>query len=311
MRRDPIELEIFKNLYHSIAEEMGAALRRTAFSPNIKERRDYSCAVFDGAGEVIAMGDHMPVHLGSMPMSVRAAIDAGAMEPGDVVMLNDPFRGGTHLPDITLVAPVYVEKQARRGKKARGQPSPDFYVASRAHHADVGGAYPGSMGLCREIYQEGVRIPPVKLMRRGAMNRDVLAMLLNNVRTPQEREGDLGAQIAACHTGAERLREVCARYGIERATRAASDLLDYSEELMRAFLQRVPAGEYRAEDFLDGDGIRNEPIKIAVRIAVHRWREATAGCRRDSRGTPALLEPALDASSRWILRGAIRRLRAA
>ncbi len=273
MRRDPVELEIFKNLYHSIAEEMGAALRRTAFSPNIKERRDYSCAVFDGAGEVIAMGDHMPVHLGSMPMSVRAAIDAGAMEPGDVVMLNDPFRGGTHLPDITLVAPVFVERHAQSGKqRKRGRPrhtSPDFYVASRAHHADVGGAYPGSMGLCREIYQEGVRIPPVKLMRRGAMDADVLAMLLNNVRTPEEREGDLGAQIAACHTGAERIREVCSRYGVERARRAAGDLLDYSEELMRAFLLRVPAGEYRADDFLDGDGIRDRAIKIAVSVRVH------------------------------------------
>src|SRR5881227_1696254 len=150
---------------------MGAALRSTAFSPNIKERRDYSCAVFDGAGEVIAMGDHMPVHLGSMPMSVRAAIDAGGMEAGDIVMLNDPFRGGTHLPDITLVAPVYVEQAVRRGSKMRGgRALPDFFVASRAHHADVGGAYPGSMGLCREIYQEGVRIPPVKLMRRGERN---------------------------------------------------------------------------------------------------------------------------------------------
>jgi N-methylhydantoinase B len=285
MRRDPVELEIFKNLYHSIAEEMGAALRRTAFSPNIKERRDYSCAVFDGEGEVIAMGDHMPVHLGSMPMSVRAALDAGVMEPGDVVMLNDPFRGGTHLPDITLVAPVYV-REARgtlgrkrlhsislRGRGVRGHTSPshtepDFYVASRAHHADVGGAYPGSMGLCREIYQEGVRIPPVKLMRRGAMDADILAMLLNNVRTPEEREGDLGAQIAACHTGAERLREVCSRYGVERARRAAGDLLEYSEELMRAFLKRVPAGVYRAEDFLDGDGISDRPIKIAVSVKV-------------------------------------------
>ena len=289
-RRDPVELEIFKNLYHSIAEEMGAALRRTAFSPNIKERRDYSCAVFDGAGEVIAMGDHMPVHLGSMPMSVRAAIDAGPIEAGDVVMLNDPFRGGTHLPDITLVAPVFVgeaaelrggdgrEKPAHvpnlRGRGARGHTGvlhmkPDFYVASRAHHADVGGAYAGSMGLCREIYQEGVRIPPVKLMRRGAMNADVLTLLLNNVRTPEEREGDLGAQIAACHTGAERLREVCARYGVERARRAAGDLLDYSEELMRAFLRKVPKGEYRAEDFLDGDGIGERAIKIAVTIKVH------------------------------------------
>jgi N-methylhydantoinase B len=268
MRRDPVELEIFKNLYHSIAEEMGAALRRTAFSPNIKERRDYSCAVFDGAGEVIAMGDHMPVHLGSMPMSVRAAIDAGAMEPGDVVMLNDPFRGGTHLPDITLVAPVYVDSRRLRGRIARAHTSPDFYVASRAHHADVGGAYAGSMGLCREIYQEGVRIPPVKLMRGGKMNPDVLAMLLNNVRTPEEREGDLGAQIAACHTGAERLREVCARYGVERARRATGDLLNYSEALMRAFLQRVPPREYRAEDFLDGDGISERPVKIAVALNV-------------------------------------------
>jgi len=268
MRRDPIELEIFKNLYHSIAEEMGAALRRTAFSPNIKERRDYSCAVFDGNGDVIAMGDHMPVHLGSMPMSVRAAIEAGTMEPGDIVMLNDPFRGGTHLPDITLVAPVYVRKERARGRK-RPRHTPGFYVASRAHHADVGGAYPGSMGLCREIYQEGVRIPPVKLMSAGVMNRDVLAMLLNNVRTPEEREGDLGAQIAACNTGAERLREICSRYGVERARRAAAELLEYSEELMRAFLRQVPAGEYRAEDFLDGDGVSERPVRIAVTVRVH------------------------------------------
>jgi N-methylhydantoinase B len=269
MRRDPIELEIFKNLYHSIAEEMGAALRRTAFSPNIKERRDYSCAVFDAAGEVIAMGDHMPVHLGSMPMSVHAAIESCEMAPGDVVMLNDPFRGGTHLPDITLVAPVYVKQPVRRGRPrprdARGHP--DFYVASRAHHADVGGAYSGSMGLCREIYQEGLRIPPVKIMRAGKMDRDVLALLLNNVRTPEEREGDLGAQIAACHTGAQRLREICARYGIDRAKRAAGELMDYSEDLMRAFLERVPPEVHQSEDFLDNDGFTDRPIKIAVTIA--------------------------------------------
>jgi len=282
MRRDPIELEIFKNLYHSIAEEMGAALRRTAFSPNIKERRDYSCAVFDGAGHVIAMGDHMPVHLGSMPMSVRAAMDAGAMDPGDVVMLNDPFHGGTHLPDITLVAPVYVTERGRarhdRSRRvARAHTRPDFYVASRAHHADVGGAFPGSMGLCREIYQEGVRIPPVKLMSSGQMNRDVLAMLLNNVRTPAERDGDLGAQIAACHTGAERLREVCARYGVERVRLAAGELLDYAEELMRAFLRAVPSGEYRAEDFLDGDGISDRPVKIAVTVKVRHDVGAVRG----------------------------------
>ncbi|HWY21072.1 MAG TPA: hydantoinase B/oxoprolinase family protein [Candidatus Acidoferrum sp.] len=278
MRRDPVELEVFKNLFHSIAEEMGAALRRTAFSPNIKERRDYSCAVFDGTGEVIAMGDHMPVHLGSMPMSVRAATAQCEMGPGDVVMLNDPFRGGTHLPDITLVAPVYVKSSGRvasshKSGGSRGRRSatkPDFYVASRAHHADVGGAYAGSMGLCREIYQEGFRIPPVKIMRAGMIERDVLALLLNNVRTPEEREGDLGAQIAACHTGAERLREVCARYGIVKTQRAAQELLEYSEELMRAFLLQVPAGVYRAEDFLDDDGISDKPVKIAVMVSVGR-----------------------------------------
>jgi N-methylhydantoinase B len=269
-RRDPIELEIFKNIYHSIAEEMGAALRRTAFSPNIKERRDYSCAVFDANGEVIAMGDHMPVHLGSMPMSVRAAIDQFDLEPGDVAMLNDPFRGGTHLPDITLVAPVYVRFGLSRLRARRRRP--DFYVASRAHHADVGGAYPGSMGLCREIYQEGLRIPPVKIMRAGKVQSDVLALLLNNVRTPQEREGDLGAQIAACHTGAERLREICGRYGLERARTAARELLDYSEEMMRAFLSHVPGGTYRAEDFLDNDGISTKPVKIAVTLNFGRGR---------------------------------------
>ena len=175
------------------------------------------------------MGDHMPVHLGSMPSSVLAAInhckeDGCELLPGDVVMLNDPFRGGTHLPDITLVAPVYVRMRGRIARvratsAAHNRTKPDFYVASRAHHADVGGAYPGSMGLCREIYQEGVRIPPVRIVRAGKMQRDLLALLLNNVRTPDEREGDLGAQIAACHTGTERLREICQRYGLDRVER--------------------------------------------------------------------------------------------
>jgi N-methylhydantoinase B len=284
MRTDPIELEIFKNIYHSIAEEMGAALRRTAFSPNIKERRDYSCAIFDARGEVIAMGDHMPVHLGSMPMSVRAAIDSFRLGPGDVAMLNDPFRGGTHLPDITLVAPVYIGRKRRvqdalatAGEDAGATGNhPDFYVASRAHHADVGGTYPGSMGLCREIYQEGLRMPPVRIMRAGKMERDVLALLLNNVRTPNEREGDLGAQIAACHTGSERLRQVCARYGLGRAQSASRRLLDYSEHMMRAFLAQVPKGTYRAEDFMDSDGISDRPVKIVVSVKFQEPRGRVA-----------------------------------
>src|SRR5260221_3700308 len=204
--RDPVELEIFKSLFHSIAEEMGAALRRTAFSPNIKERRDYSCAVFDGAGEVVAMGDHMPVHLGSMPMSVRAAVEKLTLDAGDVAILNDPFCGGTHLPDITLVAPVFLDGNKSRNTKRAAKPA--FYVASRAHHADVGGTYAGSMGICREIYQEGIRIPPIKLIVGGKLQDDVFRLLLSNVRTPDERQGGLNAEIAGCHNGRAGLMEV-------------------------------------------------------------------------------------------------------
>ncbi len=272
-KRDPIELEIFKNIFHSIAEEMGAALRRTAFSPNIKERRDYSCAVFNSAGEVIAMGDHMPVHLGSMPMSVRAAIRELQLGPGDVAMLNDPFAGGTHLPDVTLVAPVFIAKKLARSARSHAA---DFYVASRAHHSDVGGTYAGSMGICREIYQEGFRISPVRLIRRGEVDRDVLALLLANVRTPVEREGDLNAQIAACHTGEMRLRQVAYRYGMPRVQQAAADLLEYSEEMMLAFLGRVPAGIGQAEDFLDNDGVSDEPVRVSVSIRIHDSRKAAS-----------------------------------
>jgi N-methylhydantoinase B len=271
--RDPVELEIFKSLFHSIAEEMGAALRRTAFSPNIKERRDYSCAVFDGEGEVVAMGDHMPVHLGSMPMSVRAAVDALTLGPGDVAILNDPFCGGTHLPDITLVAPVFLSsgsltraKVRVKEKKSAIAQKPAFYVASRAHHADVGGTYAGSMGICREIYQEGIRIPPIKLIAGGELQQDVLRLLLNNVRTPAEREGDLNAQIASCHTGAARLLEIAERYGMSRVRQVMEELQDYSEKLMRAFLAEVPHGRYEAEDFLDDDGAGSGPVRIAVAV---------------------------------------------
>src|SRR5579863_7492203 len=202
-RLNPADLEIFKSLFHSVAEEMGAALRRSAFSPNIKERRDYSCAVFDRHCRAIAMGDHMPVHLGSMPMSVAAAVEALHPGRGDIVVLNDPYAGGTHLPDITLVMAVI----ASAGDRAL------FCVANRAHHADVGGARPASMGLSEEIFQEGLRIPPVLLAREGKIQRDVMAMVLANARTPGEREGDLAAQVAACRLGERRLMELAAKYG--------------------------------------------------------------------------------------------------
>jgi len=251
---EPIELAVFKSATRSVAEEMGASLRRTAFSPNIKERRDYSCAVFDAEGQALAMGDHMPVHLGSMPMSVRAAVDALTLGPGDIAILNDPFAGGTHLPDITMVLPVFVEPEK----------PPVFYVASRAHHADVGGKYPGSMGLCREISEEGLRIPPVKLVRGGETDTSVLTQILNNVRTPEEREGDLAAQIGACRVGEMRLQELVTRLGFEKVRRLGAELLDYSERLMRAELSQMPGGKFSAEDFLDNDGFADSPVRICV-----------------------------------------------
>src|SRR5215468_6260127 len=193
----PADFEVFKNLFLSIAEEMGVTLCRTGFSPNIKERLDYSCAIYDADGATIAQGDHMPVHLGAMPLSVRSAIAYGPLVAGDVVVLNDPYRGGTHLPDITIVTPVFLE----------GDPRPSFYAANRAHHADVGGMTAGSMPLARELYQEGLIVPPVRLVRGGVLDRDVFALLLANVRTPQEREGDITAQLAANRIGARRLVE--------------------------------------------------------------------------------------------------------
>src|SRR5438093_9717834 len=213
----PVQLEIFKSLFHAIAEEMGVTLRRTAFSPNIKERRDYSCAVFDARGDLVAQGDHMPVHLGSMPMSVSAALRAVSMEPGDIEILNDPYEGGTHLPDVTLVTPLFSPEAGPRRRLL-------FYVANRAHHSDIGGMTPGSMPLSTEIFQEGLRIPPVKLFSRGERSDAVMRLLLANVRTPREREGDITAQIAANRTGERRLRQIVSRYGADEAELYASHL---------------------------------------------------------------------------------------
>src|SRR5690242_236810 len=260
MRVDPAELEIFKSLFHSVAEEMGAALRRSAFSPNIKERRDYSCAVFDGRGAVVAMGDHMPVHLGSMPRSVAAAIEILHLACGDIALLNDPFSGGTHLPDLTCVMPVFARGQANS--------HPIFYVANRAHHSDVGGAQPASMGLSDEIYQEGLRIPPVLLVDGGKLQRDVLAILLANVRTPTERQGDLTAQVAACKLGEQRLLEMTDKYGARNIDFYLAALQRYSTRLMRDALRRIPDGIYTAEDFLDDDGNSARPVRLKVRLEI-------------------------------------------
>lgn len=261
---DPIDLSVYLHAMHSIAEEMGAALRRTAISPNIKERRDYSCAVFDGQARVLAMGDHMPVHLGSMPMSVETAVAALKLRPGDLAVLNDPYAGGTHLPDITMVLPVFLESTAQTGEPCQ----PDFFVATRAHHSDVGGMYPGSMGPAREIFQEGIRIPPVRLIRNGELDREILALLLANVRTPGERDGDLQAQIGACRVGETRLKQLDEMYGRARLSLLGNSLLDYSERLIRSQLRSLPAGEFTAEDWLDDDGVSEQPVRIAVRLTI-------------------------------------------
>jgi N-methylhydantoinase B len=254
---NPVQLEIFKSLFHAIAEEMGATLKRTAFSPNIKERRDYSCAIFDHRGDMIAQGDHMPVHLGSMPLSVKAAIENRTINPGDMIVLNDPYKGGTHLPDLTLVSGVFSERKLL------------FYVACRAHHSDVGGMSPGSMPLAEEIYQEGLRIPPVKLLTAGKINIDIWEMVLANVRTPDERQGDLAAMIGANRTGERRLLEIVTKYGWKEVSRYVIAILDYSERMTRHAISTIPNGTYEAEDSLDNDGISGKPIAIRVKIRIN------------------------------------------
>jgi len=253
-----VELEVFAQLYGALAEEMGAALRRAAFSPNIKERRDYSCALFDPAGQAVSVGDHMPVHLGAMPMSVDAALATlGALAPGDVACLNDPFLGGTHLPDVTLVSAVHSPQGELLG-----------HVAARAHHSDMGGSTPGSMPLASEIFEEGLRIPPVRLFRAGSRDEDLWRLLLANVRTPVERAGDLDAQLAALHTGAKRLLEIEARRGTGATLGAMRALAAYADRLVAEGLGRIPDGRYVADDVLEDDGFGSGPIEIHVALTI-------------------------------------------
>ena len=255
---DAVELEVFRHLFTALAEEMGAALKRASFSPNIKERRDYSCALFNPDCQAVSLGDHMPVHLGAMPMSVEAALDElGTLEPGDVVCLNDPFRGGTHLPDITLISGVFTAEGRLLG-----------YVASRAHHSDVGGSTPGSMPLAREIFEEGLRIPPVFLRRRGRRDEGLWRLILANVRTPEERAGDLDAQIAALHTGTTRLLEIAARRGVDETLRAMDALIVYADRLVEAGLEQIPDGVYESEDWIEDDGFGSGPIPIRAALTV-------------------------------------------
>ncbi len=274
---DAIELEVMKHLLQAVPLEMGEALARSAFSPNIRERRDLSCGIFGAAGELVAQAAHIPVHLGSTPRSVRAAIEAApriapsGLEPGDVIALNDPWAGGTHLPDLTLVTPVFVA-----GKLS-------FFTACRAHHADIGGASAGSMGLARSIFEEGLRLPPVLLARRGVLDPSLLAVFLANTRGEAERRGDLLAQVAANKLGAARLEEIVGRVGHAKVLEAIEALARYSESLLRARLATVPAGRYEFEDALDDDGLGAGPVPIRVALTFE-----DQGDRRELRGAPSV-----------------------
>ncbi|MXR39959.1 hydantoinase B/oxoprolinase family protein [Halobaculum sp. WSA2] len=269
---DSVTLEVIRNGCEAVAEEMNATLVRTGYSPNIKERRDCSTALFDADGEMIAQAETMPVHLGAMPYSVAAAVDAfppESLSPGDSVLLNDPFRGGAHLPDLTLVTPIHDDA----GEEVIA------FAANRAHHADIGGSTAGSVAAdSTEIYQEGLRIPPVKFERgtgevaadgtpEGEVREDVLSMILANVRTPEERRGDLRAQVAANATGRRRFRDLAAEHGADLAP-ALEEIKDYSERRMRAEIADLPDGTYEFADALDDDGRGNEDLAVEVALTV-------------------------------------------
>lgn len=248
------EVEILRHRLEAVAEQMGETLARTAFSANIKERRDHSCAVFDGRGELLAQAAHIPVHLGSMPASVEAALACMAFGPGDVVLLNDPYAGGSHLPDLTMITPIC------GGERIVG------YAANRAHHADVGGRTPGSMGVTTHIDEEGVRIAPTKWYAAGREDVAFRERFLSAVRVPRERLGDLRAQLAANEVGRRGLLGLVEGYGASRFLRLAEELRRYTARRMRQALAALPPGEYAAEEWLDGDGIEARPIRIAVRV---------------------------------------------
>ncbi len=272
---DAISLEVFKNLFASVAEEMGVTLQRASFSPNIRERLDFSCAVFDAQARMVAQAAHIPVHLGSMPASVEYALrEFDSLQPGDVIILNDPYHGGTHLPDITMVSPVFV------GDKAA------FFVASRAHHADVGGMSPGSLPLSTELYQEGIIIPPVKLMNAGQRNNSLLALITANSRAPEERLGDLEAQLAAQRVGENRLLALVAAHGAARVADHAAALLDYSRRMTEAVISAIPEGVYTFEDAMEGDGQAEFRIPVKVRIVIARRGDLFN--EESGRGEPAV-----------------------
>jgi len=257
---DPITLEIMKGAFKAITDEMGIALQKASYSPNIKTRMDHTCSIFDGTRQLLAQTAHQIGHLGAMPFIIKSVLNEHPPEtwrPGDGVLVNDPYRGGTHIPDIILVSPVF------HGDRLWG------FVASLAHHSDVGGMAPGSMaGTAHEIFQEGLRIPSIHLLREGKIQEEMLKFILANVRTPEERKGDLAAQIAANNLGIRRLQELLRRYGPDRLQEIGTEILDYTERRMRAAIATIPDGVFRGEDFMDDSGNSDKPIRLAATITV-------------------------------------------
>lgn len=253
---DGLRLEVFQHLFASVCEEMGELLLRSAFSANIKERRDFSCALFDADGRMVGQAAHLPVHLGSTALSVAAALEECALGPGDAVVLNDPYRGGTHLPDVTVVSPVHLA----------GAREPAFFAANRAHHADVGGSAPGSMAPARDVHGEGVRIPPVHLVRGGEVVRDTLELLLANMRVPRERKGDLLGQVAANRLACSRLEALAREHSPRALQGRAAELLDWTEALARTRIRGLRDGAFAFEDELElGAGAR-ATIRLRLRV---------------------------------------------
>jgi N-methylhydantoinase B len=255
---DPVRLEVFHHLLSAYCEEAGARLRRSAISPNIRERADYSVAVFDRDGRLVAQAAHIPVHLGSAGDAVAAARRELELARGDVAILNDPYCGGTHLPDVTMVRPVFVPGSRR----------PEWFVVNRAHHADIGGATPGSMGIARDLFAEGLVLPPVLLRQRGRLQEGFLRLFARNVRNADERLVDLHAQEASLMQLEQRLLAMRAEHGQAAVRRTIGALLDYTERSGRAMLRSLQAGRYRARDQLDDDGLGNGPLPIELELTL-------------------------------------------
>jgi N-methylhydantoinase B len=261
---DPATFEIVKNSLYKIAEEMRVVLAKTAYSPLLKSAGDYSCGIFDARGAMVAQGPDLPIHLGSMPDAVRAivAVFAADVHEGDVFIHNDPYFGGSHLPDINVVRPAFHDGQLLG------------YACLRAHWPDVGSATPGSYGAVTDIFGEGIRLPPVRLISRGVLDADLEKVILANVRTPEERKGDLGAQLAATLRATERLQALARRYGSGAVVGYMAQVMDYSERLMRAALVDLPDGAGAFEDFCDGDGIADDALgkdaPFRIRLSVKK-----------------------------------------